>query len=108
MGDTEIVILQGETREMFKKEIIDRLSGFPEVQRVVVFGSFLYSDDPHDLDIAVFQDSGEGYYPLAMKYRRALRTVAKNIPMDVIPIRSSPEKEPFIQEIQKGEVLYER
>lgn len=100
--------LQGETKEMLKKEIIDRLSEFPEVQRVVIFGSFVNSDDPHDLDIAVFQDSDESYYPLAMKYRRTLRTVANRIPIDVIPICRSPEKGPFMQEIQKGEVLYER
>lgn len=100
--------LQGATKKMLKKEIVDRLSVFPEVQRVVIFGSFLNSEDPHDLDIAVFQDSNESYYPLAMKYRRTLRTVSKKIPIDIIPIRPSPEKGPFIQEIQKGEVLYER
>jgi len=100
--------LQGTTKEMLKKEIVDRLSEFPEVRRVVVFGSFLNSDDPHDIDIAVYQDSDESYYPLAMKYRRTLRTVATRIPIDVIPIRRSPEKGPFMQEIEKGEVLYER
>jgi predicted nucleotidyltransferase len=100
--------LQGEAKEMVKKEIVDLLSEFTEVQRVVIFGSFVNSDDPHDLDIAVFQDSDEGYYPLAMKYRRALRTIANKIPLDVIPIRRSPEQGPVIEEIQKGEVLYER
>ncbi len=100
--------LQGETKEMLKKEIVDRLSEFPEVQRVVIFGSFVNSDDPHDLDIAVFQDSNQSYYPLAMKYRRTLRTVANRIPIDIIPMRRSPEKGLFMQEIQEGEVLYER
>lgn len=100
--------LKEETRQILKKEIIDRLSEFPEVQRVVIFGSFVNSEDPHDIDIAVFQDSDESYYPLAMKYRRTLRTVANKIPIDVIPIRRSPEQGFFIQEIQNGEVLYER
>ena len=100
--------LKAATKEMLKKEIVDRLSEFPEVQKVVIFGSFLNSDDAHDLDIAVFQDSDESYYPLAMKYRRTLRAVATKISIDVIPIRPSPEKEPFMQEIQNGEVLYER
>lgn len=100
--------LQGAAKEMLKREIADRLSEFPEVQRVVIFGSFVTSDDPHDLDIAVFQDSDESYYPLAMKYRRTLRTVANKIPIDVIPIRRNPEEGPLMQEIQKGEVLYER
>lgn len=100
--------LQDATKNMLKKEIADLLSEFPEVRRVVVFGSFLNSDDPHDIDIAVFQDSDESYYPLAMKYRRTLRSVANKIPIDVIPICRSPEKGPFMREIRKGEVLYER
>ena len=97
-----------ETKEKLKEEIVAGLAEFPEVLRVVVFGSFVTSDDPHDLDIAVFQDSDESYYPLAMKYRRTLRSIAKRIPLDVIPIRRSPGHGPFMQEIQKGEVLYER
>jgi uncharacterized protein len=102
------VNLLRETKEKLKEEIVAGLAEFPEVRRVVVFGSFVTSDDPHDLDIAVFQDSDESYYPLAMKYRRTLRSIAKRIPLDVIPIRRSPGQGPFMQEIQKGEVLYER
>jgi predicted nucleotidyltransferase len=97
-----------ETKERLKREIVAGLAEFPEVRRVVVFGSFVTSDDPQDVDIAVFQDSEESYYPLAMKYRRRLRSVAKRIPMDVIPIRRSPGEGAFMQEIRKGEVLYER
>jgi hypothetical protein len=100
--------LQREAKEKLKAEIVAGLAEFPEVQRVIVFGSFLTSDDPHDLDIAVFQNSDESYYPLAMKYRRILRSVARKIPLDVIPIRQNPGEGPFMQEIQKGEVLYER
>jgi len=102
------VNLKRETKEKLKEEIVAGLAEFPEVWRVVVFGSFVTSDDPHDLDIAVFQDSDESYYPLAMKYRRTLRSVAKRIPLDVIPIRRRAGEGPFMQEIQKGEVLYER
>ena len=99
--------LRTEMKEELKKEIVSRLTEFPEVRRVVIFGSFVSSDEPHDLDIAVFQDSDEGYYALAMKYRRTLRTVANTIPLDVIPVRRSPEKGPFLEEIERGEVLYE-
>jgi predicted nucleotidyltransferase len=97
-----------EAKEKLKKEIVAGLADFPEVQRVVVFGSFVTSDDPHDLDIAVFQDSDESYYPLAMKYRRTLRSIAKRIPLDIIPICQGAGEGPFMQEIQKGEILYER
>ena len=100
--------LSGQVRERIKQEIVASLSEFPEIRRIVVFGSFVNSDTPRDLDIAIFQDSAEGYYPLAMKYRQKLRTVANKIPLDVIPLRRSPQNDPFIQEIQGGEVLYER
>lgn len=100
--------LAGETKKRLKKEIAARLGQFPEVRQVIVFGSFVTSDDPHDIDIAVFQDSDEKYYPLAMKYRRTLRAVANQIPLDVIPIRRNPVPGPFLAEIRKGEVSYER
>jgi predicted nucleotidyltransferase len=99
--------MSGETKEMVKREIAARLSSFPEVRRVVIFGSFVTSDDPHDLDVAVFQDSDENYYSLARKYCRILRNVARVIPLDVIPMRPDPREGPFMQEIEKGEVLYE-
>ncbi len=97
-----------ETKVTLKKEIVSRLSAFPEVWRVIIFGSFVSADDPHDLDIAVFQDSDENYYHLALKYRRTLRSVAKIIPLDVIPIPQNTGQGTFMQEIEKGEVLYER
>ena len=95
-----------ESKERVKKEIVARLSVFPEVRRVVVFGSFVTSEEPHDVDIAVFQDSDESYYPLAMKYRKTLRHVAGMIPLDVIPVHPCPKRGPFFREIEQGEVLY--
>ena len=65
--------IAGDSKEKVKQEIAAVLSGFSEVRRVVIFGSFVTSGNPHDLDIVVFQDSNEGYYPLARKYRRTLR-----------------------------------
>lgn len=100
--------LKRETKATLKKEIIEQLSEFPEIRKVIIFGSFLNSENPNDLDIAVFQDSDQSYYPLAMKYRKKLRAIASRIPIDVVPIRKKPENGAFLQEIEKGEVLYER
>jgi len=97
-----------EPREAIKREIVDCLSKFPEVKKIVVFGSFLASANPHDIDIAVFQDSNEEYYHLALKYRKNLRSVSKRIPMDILPLRKGIGEEPFMEEIEGGEVLYER
>jgi predicted nucleotidyltransferase len=81
------MILSSEERERLKREVAERLSAEPEVRRVVGFGSFVTSPTPHDLDVAVFQESDEGYLPLALKYRRLLRSVTATIPVDVLPLR---------------------
>ena len=33
-------------------------------KEIVIFGSFVDSDNPHDIDMAVFQDSSEGIFCL--------------------------------------------
>ncbi len=100
--------LDSEQKEKLKRGVVECLKDDPEVQRIVVFGSFLTSDDPHDMDIAVFQTSPESYLPLALKYRRQVRVVAKQIAVDVIPIRPNPEPSTFLAEVEHGEVVYER
>ena len=97
-----------QEKRQIKREVAERLKSQPEVRKVVVFGSFTTSPDPHDLDVAIFQDSEETYLPLAMKYRRLLRPVADRVPLDVVPVRPSGAHGWFLDEIQKGEVVYER
>ena len=62
----------------------------------------------HDLDVAVFQDSTEPYLPLALKYRQKTRSIAQRIPLDILPLKSSTSDNPFLAEVAKGEVVYER
>jgi predicted nucleotidyltransferase len=100
--------LSREERERLKQEVVACLSGEPEVRRVVLFGSFVTSPSPHDLDVAVFQESDEGYLPLALKYRRLLRSVAETIPVDVLPLRTVGVAGEFLKEVERGEVVYVR
>ncbi len=79
-----------------------------EVRRIVLFGSFVGSASPQDMDVAVFQESEEGYLPLALKYRRLLRPVANRIPVDVIPLRVTDATGVFLHDIEQGEVVYVR
>jgi uncharacterized protein len=97
-----------QQKEKIKKDVAARLGREKEVRKVIVFGSFLTSATPNDLDVAIFQDSEEPYLPLAMKYRRLLRPIADQIPIDVIPVRLHDAHGQFLAEIQKGEVIYER
>jgi predicted nucleotidyltransferase len=95
-------------KEVLKKEVASCLSSAKEIRKIIIFGSFLKSPAPHDMDIAVFQDSREIYLPLAMKYRKMLNPVSKKIAIDVLPIRPDPKPTLFLKEIENGEVIYER
>ena len=97
-----------QQKEQILRDLAACLAREKEVCKVVVFGSFLTSTTPNDPDVAIFQDSDEPYLPLAMKYRRLLRRIADQIPLDVIPVRPSTAGGQFLAEIQKGEVIYER
>ncbi len=97
-----------QQKEQIKRDLAACLSRQKEIRKVVIFGSFLTSETPNDLDVAIFQDSDEPYLALAVKYRRLLRRIADQIPIDVIPIRPNGAGGQFLAEIQKGEVIYER
>lgn len=103
----EIMFTEQE-KELLKQRLVGSLKTEREVCRIVVFGSFVTSDNPHDLDVAVFQDSDEKYLPLALKYRRKTRDIARMIPMDILPLRAGVQGETFLDEIERGEVIYER
>jgi len=99
--------MTAELKDELKREVANRLGQAREVRKIVVFGSFLASETPDDMDIAIFQDSTEPYLPLALKYRRMARTIAERIPLDIIPLRPGATGS-FVDEINKGEVIYER
>ncbi|ADV45830.1 nucleotidyltransferase domain-containing protein [Nitratifractor salsuginis] len=87
--------------------IREKLSNFSEVERVIVFGSFLHSPTPHDIDIAVIQNSQEDYLSLSLKYRKVLRQISRKIPLDILPVKTDAHGT-FMREIQTGESIYER
>jgi predicted nucleotidyltransferase len=101
-------MLTQKQKDLLKRQLISCLEGEKEVRKVVIFGSFLNSSDPHDLDVAVFQDSSEKYLPLAMKYRKKIRAIARVIPVDIIPLRADARSEVFMDEIERGEIIYEK
>ena len=100
--------LSPEQRDELKRQVVACLHNEPEVRRIVPFGSFVASPSPQDVDVAVFQESEEGYLPLALKYRRLLRPVASRIPVDVIPLRAHDPVGAFLREIEQGKIVYVR
>jgi len=61
------------------------------------------------MDVAVFCDSKDDYLTLALALRKKVRSLSRIIPIDLLPI--TPPYDPssvFLQEINKGEVVYEK
>jgi len=99
--------LTHQEKAKIQKQIIAKLSNFKEVQKIIIFGSFVNSNNPNDIDIAVFQNTNDDYISLSLKYRKPLRDIAKKIPMDLLPIVSNPQGY-LLDEITKGNIIYEQ
>ena len=95
-------------KEKLKKELVVSLRDEPEITKIVVFGSFLTANEPHDLDVAVFQNSNLAYLSLAMKYRKKIRTIARRIAVDILPVKSNAQDSAMLDAIDMGEIIYER
>ena len=94
-------------KENIKIQIKKLLSNEQEIQRIIVFGSFIDSSNPNDIDIAVFQNSKECYLELSMKYRKLVRELITIIPYDIIPIQINASGS-FLRDIESGEIIYEK
>jgi predicted nucleotidyltransferase len=95
-------------KQRLKNQLVSCLIKDKDIRKIVIFGSFITSDEPRDMDVAVFQESREGYLKLAMKYRKLARPVSNKIPIDIFPIRADAENASILTEIDNGEVVYER
>lgn len=94
-------------KEKIKAQLRERLSNDQEIQKVVLFGSFLNSNNPNDIDIAIYQNSNKKYLPLSLKYRKLVRDISRICPVDIIPLKMSTPGT-FLDEIKAGEIIYER
>ena len=91
-----------------KNKIVDSLKGQAEIERIIIFGSFNKSDSPNDIDIAVVQNSSDNYLTLALKYRKLIRNISKEIAIDIFPIVKKNKNSFFKNEVASGEVIYAR
>lgn len=89
-------------------KIVDSLKGQKEIERIIIFGSFNQSDSPNDIDIAVVQNSSDNYLTLALKYRKLIRNISKEIAVDIFPIVEKNKNSFFTNEVASGEVIYAR
>ena len=98
-------------KQDIKQEYINiinkQLSQFVEIHKVIIFGSFISAKKPNDIDIAIIQNSNNNFLTLSLKYRKVLRDLAKQIPLDIVPLKEN-SKGTFMEEIIKGIIIYER
>ena len=98
-----------DDKVQLKRELVSALSDDVLVEKIVVFGSFIDSVSPHDMDIAVFCNSQDDYLALALALRKKLRPLSRKIPIDVLPITFPFDSQAvFMTEIDKGEIVYEK
>ena len=91
-----------------KDKIASSLKDQKEIERIIVFGSFNKSDFPNDIDIAIVQNSSDNYLTLALKYRKLVRNISKEIAVDIFPILNKSKNSFFMNEVALGEVIYEK
>ena len=101
------MVFSVQQKEELLGDLVACLQADGEIQKIVVFGSFLSDANPNDLDVAVFQDSTQPYLPLALKYRRQTRSISSRIPLDIVPVKQGAQSA-FLSEIHKGKVIYEK
>lgn len=101
------MIISKIQKELIKKKIREQLFDQQEIEKIVLFGSFVRSSEPNDIDIAIFQNSTESYLSLALKYRKLMREISNMLPVDVIPLKTSATGL-FLSEIELGETIYEK
>jgi predicted nucleotidyltransferase len=95
-------------KQALKKQLVASLKTENDIRKVVIFGSFLSSDNPNDMDVAVFQESTDDYLKLSMKYRKLTRAISKKIQIDIFPVRLDAGNTAILSEIERGEVVYEK
>jgi predicted nucleotidyltransferase len=102
------MVLDVQQKQSLKEELVACLSEDKEIKRIVIFGSFVDSSSPEDMDVAIFQDSSEPYLSLAVKYRQQTRPVSRRIPLDIVPLRADVSDDPFLKAVERGETVYEQ
>jgi len=98
-----------DDKDKLKRELVAALAGDQQVEKIIIFGSFTQSVNPHDMDVAVFCNSQDDYLTLALALRKKLRSLARTITIDLLPITIPYDPASvFMKEIIEGDVVYEK
>jgi uncharacterized protein len=95
------------SKYQIKQAIVEAIKGDAAIHKIIIFGSFLKSDTPNDIDVAVVGEFKQGYLDAAIQLRQHVRQIAKILPVDIVPIQENAPPNSFVQDIFDGEVIYE-
>jgi predicted nucleotidyltransferase len=95
-------------KNQIKQAVIEAMKDEQNIRKIIIFGSFLCSEAPGDIDVAVVGKFPLGYLEAASRLRKKVRHIAKILPVDIVPIQEDTPSNSFVKEIQRGEVIYER
>lgn len=79
-------------KQTLTRQLVTCLKCDKRIRKIIISGPFLDSDDPGDMDAAVFQESRKGYLEPGLKYRKMAGNVAVNIPVDFFPVRTDVDE----------------
>jgi len=81
--------MDNATKHEYISSIKQELVQFQEISKIIIFGSFFESKNPHDIDVAIVQESDNNFLTLSLKYSKALRKLSKIIPIDIVPLKNN-------------------
>jgi hypothetical protein len=102
------MLLSKEQKQELKDQIVASLISDSNIMKIVIFGSFLESAAPKSINVAIFQESTEGYFQLSIKYQKKVKALARKIQINTFPIRNIIEEATVLSEMEVLEVVFER
>ena len=105
-----LMTITDQEKKRIKQLLVNDLKDISAIQKIIIFGSFLHSNTPNDLDLAIIDNSNQDYLSLALSYRKKIRNITEIIPVDLIPIHSINQEPTTPMEIAilNGETIYEK
>ena len=57
------MLLTPDDKTQIKRDVVMALRDESEIRKIVIFGSFTTSDNPNDIDIAIFRTAARSIFP---------------------------------------------
>lgn len=100
------MLITNEEKNKITDMIAEKISG-PEVKKLILFGSFVESANPNEINLAIISEENLDYISKVAKYRKKIKDLSKKIPVQIFPLLSS-EKIYLHDKIKHGVTLYSK